>query len=57
MCCVPTGLDLRRPHVKLAELLSRELGVEINAAALRLCLKHHWRKVAPLAHAVHDEAD
>jgi hypothetical protein len=51
------GIDVRTPHQKLAELMSRELGVSINAPALRLFLKHHWSKVSVLAHAVHDEPE
>lgn len=55
--CYPGNLDARKPHDKLAELMSRELGASINAPALRLFLKHHWSKVSVLAHAVHDEPE
>lgn len=57
MCGTPSGVDLRTPHQKLASLMSRELDTPINAAALRLFLKHHWSKVTVLAHAVHDEPE
>lgn len=42
------------PERKLRDLMTTELGVSIDKAALRLFIRHHWKAVAAYAHAIHD---
>jgi hypothetical protein len=45
------------PHKRLASLMNRELGTDIDPRLLRLFIKHHWSKVSTLAHQIHDEGE
>jgi hypothetical protein len=41
------------PESQLADLIRRELGIDIDRRALRIFIRAHWDKVAPLAHRIH----
>ena len=45
------------PEKRLASLMYRELGVQINEQALRMFIRAHWSKVSALAHDIHDEKE
>jgi hypothetical protein len=45
---------------QLARLMERQLGYvegHIDPVALRLFVRAYWSRIAPLAHAIHDEQD
>jgi hypothetical protein len=44
-------------HEKLAQLMKREMDVEVNPKLLRLFLRAHWSKVSALAHAIHEQPE
>jgi hypothetical protein len=47
-------IDSRQPEVILAELMRRDLGVDIHPQALRMFLRCRWDRVSPLAHKIND---
>jgi len=50
----PSGV--KKPEVRLAELMQREMQFEVSPNLLRLFLLAHFNKVSMLAHAIHDKA-
>lgn len=50
----PSYYHIEKPHVRLAQLMLRELEVSINPAALKFFIKAHWSKVQALGHMIHD---
>lgn len=38
----------------LSKLFRDDLGVEINAQALRMFIRSRWERISTLAHAIHD---
>lgn len=47
-------LPARKPEEKLADLMTADLGVTIDARKLRLFILARWDRVCKHAHAVHD---
>lgn len=41
------------PESELSMLIKRELGIDIDKAALRIFIRANWRTVQGLAHAIH----
>lgn len=48
-------MTAREASVRLASLMSRELGIGNDPAMLRLFIKAYWSRVSLYAHAIHDE--
>jgi hypothetical protein len=42
-------------HEKLADLMSREMDVQVNPKVLRMFIRAHWSKVSLLSHAIHEQ--
>lgn len=52
--CSNTTEDRRAPEVILAEAFDRDLGVKMDAQALRIFIRWRWDRIQKLAHAIHD---
>lgn len=48
-----TGQQTSRPEQRLSRLLSEELGLYVDATALRVFIRAHWSTISPLAHEIH----
>lgn len=48
---------VENPHGKLADLMTRELGVHVNATALRKFVGDYWERVSLFSHAIHAEVE
>jgi hypothetical protein len=55
--CDPKSFKPGRPaEDQIADLMRKEMGVQINPQALRMFIRANWRSVSVLAHCIHDEA-
>ena len=46
-------IETDKPEIKLSQLIERELGITIDAPALRILIRAHWDEISGLAHAIH----
>lgn len=45
---------VRDPAKTLAELMKKDLGVDVDEKALALFIKHRWASVSTCAHRIHE---
>lgn len=45
------------PAELMARIVYADLNVEVEPLSLRMMIRKRWERLAPLAHAVHDEPD
>lgn len=53
MCLEAATLPPTAPEKTLAEVMKRDLNVEVSPEALRLFILMRWDRVSLLAHAIH----
>lgn len=48
------GAKEESPEVLLANVLKKDLGIDVHPQALRMFLRWRWDRVETLAHKIHD---
>jgi hypothetical protein len=51
---IDQGTVRRSPEDRLSDALRKELGLQVNAQALRIFIRTHWTLVSKAAHEIHD---